>query len=110
MTARSIKEIEAAVDVAFLKGRPALKPGSPKWVGVRKWGWYVGSFQRICTAEFAFQCSPAEYLDAWEQRPRMMAIYEVIQARMRRKQADKYADMETKAKANKSSARIGKRR
>ncbi len=97
MTPEAVKEIHAAVDVAFLKGRrPVLRPGSLKWIGARKWGWYVSSFSRIATEQFAFHCSPLEYLKAWELQPRLMAIYETIQARMREKSADAMRDMESK--------------
>jgi|TARA_R100000501_G_C2616538_1_gene110056 hypothetical protein len=68
------------------------KPGSLKWFGQLKWGYYINLFLRLAAGEsYAFSALPyaGGYLENWARDPRLMAILETVQTRMRMKAAEK---------------------
>lgn len=67
-----------------------LRPGSPKDMALRRWGFWIETFASICTPDnLALQMSPVEFFEACDERPREMAILRVVQAEMRRAHGDK---------------------
>jgi hypothetical protein len=78
-----------------------LRPGSPKEMALRKWGFWVEAFSSICTPDnMALQMSPMELIEALEERPREMAILRMIQAEMRRERKADLDRMRAEQAAN----------
>jgi hypothetical protein len=91
LTPTEIAEIEAAVDASFTdQKRPVFRVGSLKWVGVWKWCFYINLFFALSMGDqVSLAMSPVEYLRAWEEEPRLMAIVSIIQARVRVKMGER---------------------
>jgi hypothetical protein len=85
LTPEETEEIRAGVDANFTDQKhPVFKVGSKKWLGVQKWSFYIGMFFSLSQGDQAsLAMSPLEYLESWEEEPRLMAILQVIQQQVR---------------------------
>ena len=73
------------MDATFSKQKaPVFRQGSPKWIGIRKWGAYVDLFFQISVGDnAALAMSPREWIRCWDECPRLMAILRAVQGRVR---------------------------
>ncbi len=96
-----MREIEAGVDASFSKQRhPVFRPGSPKWIGLQKWGFYIDLFFRLSAGEQAsLAISPREWIRCWEEQPRLMAVLKVVQDRARSRMAEESRDNSEKMRS-----------
>lgn len=83
-----------------------FRRGSLKWVGINKWGFYVDMFLSISSGDQASMAmSPREWMACWEEYPRVMAILQLIQKRVRFQMSDEVEKAKAKAQVKHGNAR-----